>query len=121
MTSGKIFAADICHVPVLKLVGDIRVLMSSTLESYFSTLYQHQSLDAVLVDLSETRGIDSTALGLLAKMSLQLQKRYNIRPTIVSPNASITRTLQSMNFAAISTIVDGPLTSTGQLGELREI
>src|SRR5690606_40135954 len=97
MNSGKIFAAELNDVPVLKFVGDVRVLMSSALENYFSSLYQHPSLDAMLIDLTDTRGIDSTTLGLLAKMAIKLKKLYDVRPTIVSTNANITRILHSMN------------------------
>jgi anti-anti-sigma regulatory factor len=59
MNSGKILAADYDGVPVLKFVGDVRVVMSSTLDRYFAALLARSSLEAVLVDLSETRAIDS--------------------------------------------------------------
>lgn len=121
MNSGKIFAAELDNIPVLKFVGDVRVLMSSTLENYFNSLYQHDSLDAMLIDMTDTRGIDSTTLGLLAKMAIKLKKMYNVRPTIVSTNANITRILQSMNFGAITLIINEPLTSTGQFGELAQL
>ena len=102
MNSGKIFVAEFDNIPVLKLAGDVRVLMSSTIENYFSSLYSRESLDAVLVDLSACKGIDSTTLGLLAKMCIQVNKRFQVRPTIVSTNSGITRILKSMNFNAIS-------------------
>lgn len=121
MNSGKIFAAELNDVPVLKFVGDVRVLMSSALENYFSSLYQHPSLDAMLIDLTDTRGIDSTTLGLLAKMAIKLKKLYDVRPTIVSTNANITRILNSMNFGAVTLIVNEPLQHSAQFGELQRI
>ena len=121
MNSGKIFAAELDKIPVLKFVGDVRVLMSSTLENYFSSLYRHEDLDAVLIDLTDTRGIDSTTLGLLAKMAIRLKKQFGIRPTIVSTNPNITRILQSMNFGAVCLIIDEPLTRQAQFGELERI
>lgn len=106
MSTGKILAADYRHMAMLKFVGDVRVLMSSTLDAYCSGLYRRPILDAMLIDLTETRGIDSTALGLLAKMAIQLRNRFNVIPTIVSTNPDITRTLKSMSFDLIFKIVD---------------
>jgi anti-anti-sigma regulatory factor len=110
MSNGKILAADYKHMAMLKFVGDVRVLMSSTLDAYCSGLYRRPILDAMLVDMTETRGIDSTALGLLAKMAIQLRNRFNVIPTIVSTNPDVTRTLKSMSFDLIFKIVDKPTT-----------
>jgi anti-anti-sigma regulatory factor len=105
MSSGKILAAEYKHMALLKFVGDVRVLMSSTLDNYCQGLYRRAILDAMVVDLSDTTGIDSTALGLLAKMAIQLRNRFNVIPTIVSPNPDITRILHSMSFDLIFNIV----------------
>lgn len=106
MSNGKILAADYRHMAMLKFVGDVRVLMSSTLDAYCAGLYRRPILDAMLIDMTETRGIDSTALGLLAKMAIQLRNRFNVIPTIVSTNPDVTRTLKSMSFDLIFKIVD---------------
>lgn len=106
MNNGKILAADYKHMAMLKFVGDVRVLMSSTLDNYSSNLYRRAILDAMVVDLTETRGVDSTALGLLAKMAIQLRNRFNVIPTIVSTNPDITRILKSMSFDLIFNILE---------------
>lgn len=105
MSNGKILAADYKHMAMLKFVGEVRVVMSTTLDNYFTGLYRRGILDAMVVDMSETRSIDSTALGLLAKMSIQLRNRFNVMPTIVSPNPDITRILKSMSLDLICKIV----------------
>ena len=69
--------------------------------------------------MSETKSIDSTALGMLAKMSIQLRNRFNVMPTIVSPNADITRILRSMSFDAICNIVPSVPKQSLQFNELR--
>jgi anti-anti-sigma regulatory factor len=119
MNNGKILAADYKHMAMLKFVGDVRVLMSSTLDNYCSGLYRRAILDAMLVDMTETKGIDSTALGLLAKMAIQLRNRFNVIPTIVSTNPDITRTLKSMSFDLIFKIVDKPPAQKTQYNELQ--
>lgn len=120
MSSGKILAADYKHMSMLKFVGDVRVLMSSTLDNYCQGLYRRAILDAMVVDLSETTGIDSTALGLLAKMAIQLRNRFNVIPTIVSPNPDITRILRSMSFDLIFTIVDSRKDEAAPYQELKQ-
>jgi anti-anti-sigma regulatory factor len=120
MSTGKILAADYKHMAMLKFVGDVRVLMSSTLDSYCSGLYRRGVLDAMVVDLSETRGIDSTALGLLAKMAIQLRNRFNVKPTIVSTNPDITQILRRMSFDLIFSIVDKPVKQQTSYCELQQ-
>jgi anti-anti-sigma regulatory factor len=105
ISTGKILAADYKHMAMLKLIGDVRVVMSSTLDNYCNGLYRRGILDAMLIDMSETKGIDSTALGLLAKMAIQLRNRFNVMPTIYSPNADISRILDSMSFDVIFNII----------------
>ncbi|MGA0807407.1 MAG: STAS domain-containing protein, partial [Pseudohongiellaceae bacterium] len=83
-------------------------------------LYRRAILDAMVVDLSETTGIDSTALGLLAKMAIQLRNRFNVIPTIVSPNPDITRILRSMSFDLIFNIVANRNESDAGYQELKQ-
>lgn len=120
MSAGKILAADYRHMAMLKFVGEVRVVMSSTLDNYCNSLYRRGILDAMVVDMSETRSIDSTALGMLAKMAIQLRNRFNVIPTIVSPNADITRILRSMSFDRICTIVDTMPKQQAKFSELRQ-
>jgi len=118
MNSGKILAAEYDRIPVLKLVGDVSELMSSTIENYLQSIYSKAILDAMIVDLSETKGIDSTALGLLAKMAIQLRNRFNVKPSIISTNKDITRILKGMSFDIIFDIVEEPLSNEAEFGEL---
>lgn len=121
MNTGRILTAEYNQIPILKLVGDVRVLMSSTIDNYFSSLYSKTILDAMIVDLTETKGIDSTALGLLAKMAIQLRNRFNVKPSIISTNPDITRTLKGMSFDIIFDIVEETLDTEAQFGELNQI
>jgi anti-anti-sigma regulatory factor len=123
MNNGRILVATVNDVPILKFIGDVRVLMSSALDNYFNSLYNRAILDRMMVDMTETQGIDSTALGLLAKMSIQLRNRFNVRPTIISTNPDITRILKSMSIDLICEIietVDNQETCFDELNPLQE-
>ncbi|MDG2176125.1 MAG: STAS domain-containing protein [Gammaproteobacteria bacterium] len=121
MNSGKILVATVDHVPILKFSGDVRVLMSSALDNYFSSLYQKSVLDRMIVDMTETQGIDSTALGLIAKMAIQLRNRFNVSPTIISTNPDITRILKSMSMDLICNIVENMDNKEIQFDELNQV
>ena len=121
MNQGRILVATVDHVPILKFSGDVRVLMSSALDNYFSSLYQKPVLDRMIVDMTETQGIDSTALGLIAKMAIQLRNRFNVSPTIVSTNPDITRILKSMSIDLICNIVENMDNTETQFDELSQL
>ena len=121
MNNGRILVAELQNVPILKFVGDVRVIMGGALDNYCSSLYERGILDKMIVDMTETQGIDSTALGLLAKLAIQLRNRFNVSPTIVSTNKDITRILKGMSFDLISDIVDGPVTNATNFDELSQL
>ncbi|MDG2091344.1 MAG: STAS domain-containing protein [Gammaproteobacteria bacterium] len=95
--------------------------MSSTIDNYFSSLYSKAILDAMIVDLTDTTGIDSTALGLLAKMAIQLRNRFNVKPSIISTNPDITKILKGMSFDIIFDIDEEPLGAEAKFDELNHI
>jgi anti-anti-sigma factor len=88
------------------------------MDAFLRALLSRDDFRSVLIDLSETEGIDSTSLGLLAKLSLETQRRFELVPTLVSTNPDITRILRTMGFDDIFHIIESPLTEIGQLGEL---
>ena len=115
---GKILFAQRDGVQVLKFVGDVRVTLGPTMNTFLSTLSQCKTFKSIIIDLTETDAIDSTSLGLLAKISLTTQETFGTIPTIISPNEDITRILESMGFDKEFVIVKELITECGQLGEL---
>src|SRR5690606_6625547 len=59
----------------------------------------------VFINVMEAETIDSTSLGLLAKLSIHVKKHYGFRPTIVSTNPSITKLLNAVGFSQIFNIL----------------
>jgi len=117
MTSGKVLVAVREGVHVLKFVGDVRVTVGYAIDSFLSTILEGDDFKSVIIDLTETVGIDSTSLGLLAKISIQTKKIHDIVPTILSTNDDITRILMSMGFDQVFLIVKESIDSSIELGE----
>lgn len=103
---------------LMKFVGDVRVNLCAAVDDFLAEMYRDPHFKSVLVDLTCTDGIDSTSLGILAKLSIKARDLFGFKPTLVSPKYDITRLLNTMGFDDVFHIVDQPLQETAQLGEL---
>ena len=98
---GRILAADHHGAYALKLVGDVRVNLCSSIDDYLDHMFADPKFESVMVDLCEAEGIDSTTLGLLAKLALRAHKQFGLKPVMYSDRGGINRLLQSMAFGRI--------------------
>lgn len=106
MSPGQILVADHQGVYVIKLKGDVRLTFCISFDQFIDSMLADPALISVLFDLSEAEAVDSTTLGLMAKISLLGQEKRNITPVILATNPGIKRILTSMGFTDIFTIVD---------------
>lgn len=118
MNSGKILVAENNGAYVLKFEGDVRLTLCAALDIFLEKVMATPGLNTVIIDLTETHGIDSTSLGFLAKTSILTQKTFGWKPTIVSTNEDITRLLLSMSFDQVFNIIEQPLSGADHLDEL---
>jgi anti-anti-sigma factor len=124
MQTGKVLVAQHQGTYVIKLVGDVRLTLCATIDDYLAEMFASPHFVGVIADLSEADGIDSTSLGLLAKLAIKTRQTHQLVPIIVSPNPNITRLLDSMGFQKVFDIqptIDQPVvdkTGEHQLGEL---
>ena len=118
MSMGNILTADKDGVYILKFIGDVRLNLCSALDAFLDEMFQNPVFETVLIDLTETEGIDSTSLGLLAKISIQAKKKFDLVPTIISVNEDITRILLSMGFDDVFMIVQEPIMTHDDLSQL---
>lgn len=119
MSAGKIQYAVIDGTYVLKFMGDVRLTLCSTLDAFAVQMFADEQFAQVIIDLSEADNIDSTSLGLLAKISIHSQKRFHCKPTIISPREDITRILLSMGFDQVFNLVAELSALSEGLEELR--
>lgn len=105
-SNGHILVASQGGTHMIKLTGNVRMPMCSSLKGYIDRLLELETMDAVLFDLSECCAVDSTILGLMAKLSVKVKEKFAIPTSIVSPNPDITRILDSMGFDRVFVILD---------------
>ena len=103
---------------LIKMVGDVRVTLCTSLNQYISTIFKRDSVDSVLIDLREAEGLDSTTLGLLAKLALHSKRKYGIVPLLFCTNEGILKTLNVMALAELFDIVSSANADEIPLSEL---
>ncbi|WP_347331906.1 STAS domain-containing protein [Marinimicrobium locisalis] len=106
MRPGQILVADHGGVYVIKMVGDVRLTLCISFDQFIDTMFSQNDFCEVMFDLSEAEAIDSTTLGLMAKIALQGKDERNITPVVYSNNDSINRLLYTMGFQEIFNIVN---------------
>lgn len=115
---GRILVGSHDGVYVLLFEGDVRLTLCTAVDGYIEKMFQDPGFKSVLIDLSQTVSIDSTSLGLLAKLSIGADLKFGYRPTLISTNRDVTRILLSMGFDDVFSIVEVPLEHSEQLAEL---
>lgn len=115
---GRILVGDHNGVYVLLFQGDVRLTLCTAVDSFLARMFEDPGFRSVIVDLSGTESIDSTSLGLLAKLSIEAHRRLGYRPTLISTDRDVTRILMTMGLEDVFNIVEEPLQHREQLDEL---
>lgn len=119
MKAGNIHYAVHDGFVVLKLAGQIRYTvmrdsshLSLALNAFLERLFQSERFENVLIDLTETETIDSTNLGLLAKVAHFTRERLDRRPVILSTRPDINTILDGVGFDQVFLIIHEPCLET---------
>ena len=118
MDNGKVLHA--CHndVHVLRFIGDIRYTLSPSIDRFLEGVFAGPKPAGFVIDLTETDSIDSTNLGLLARIARRMQTLDARRVTIVSNRADINSVLTSMALDEVFDIIQDTGLETGATQEL---
>ena len=118
MNTGKILVSDQADTCLLKLVGDVRLTLSTSLNRYMEALFGNNGIKRVIVDMLDTEGVDSTTLGLIAKLGLHSRQHYKTNVQLFCQNQSILSTLDCMGFDEIIDICSKTPEVAGELRRL---
>ena len=98
MSAGRILAGSHEGVYLVKLEGDVRLTLCSAIDRYLDAMFEDPNFRSVLVDLNAASAVDSTTLGLLAKLSVQTHKRFGLVPALFCDNPDLLRVMRFMGF-----------------------
>ena len=101
MSTGKILVSDKDGNYLIKFSGDVRVNLCGSLNHHMAAIFGSTDVQHVVIDMLEAECVDSTTLGLIAKLALHCRKEYNINMQLFCQNPSILRTLDCMSFDEI--------------------
>ena len=118
MHEGRILAASHDGAYVIRMEGDVRLTLCTTIDEYFQRMFQDPEFASVWVDLCEAEAIDSTTLGLLAKLALQVRDRFGFQPAIYSCDPGINRLLKSMGFQRLFELHEEACRSPDEVHEI---
>ncbi len=118
MVDCKILQAEERGIYVLKFIGEVRLNLCSTLDQIIDDMVNNPEFRTVVIDLTETEVIDSTTLGLLAKIAIASEERSKFLPTLITTNPDVTRIIQSMGFDRIFLILKEPASNVEELEEI---
>ncbi len=105
MSLGHIEYAGLAGTHVFKLVGEVRAQACCGLDHLLNKMATLPDIRGVIVDLNDAIFIDSTTLGVIAKLGIKLKQRYNIVPILLSTNADLTTLANSMGLGQIFNVV----------------
>jgi anti-anti-sigma factor len=121
MSAGKILVSDEHGNYLLKLIGDVRVTLCGSLNRHMETIFGSKDVKKVIVDMLEAEGLDSTTLGLMAKLGMHCRKEYGINVQVFCQNPSILRTLDCMGFEEIFDLIQEVPTIDAELHSIESV
>ncbi len=124
---GRVLHARFDEVCVLKFVGSIGYAtdwtfpLSNALRVFLDRLYEEKDFNNIVVDLTETTGMDSTNLGLLAELARFSKDEFGRKPTLIVREGHVLNTLKITGFDALYNIFKMDASIQGKLQPLPEV
>ena len=106
MSTGHVEYASLNGTHIFKLIGEVRAQSCISLDKLLNKVENQDGVVGAIVDLTETSFIDSTVLGILAKLGLKLKQAHKIQAVMLSTNSDITTLANSMGLGQVFVILD---------------
>ena len=82
------------------------MVLCLSFDKFIQSMFDDPAFEAVVFDLRSADAVDSTTLGLMAKIALQCRSSGMPRPILVARGSSMLRLLETMGFDEIFLITD---------------
>lgn len=93
---GKILVGENDGHYLIRMTGDVRVTLCTSLNQYINSIFTKPGVESVLIDMRDIVGLDSTTLGLLAKLALACAQNYGLKPKLFCGNEGVLKTIEVM-------------------------
>ncbi len=105
---GTILTAKVNSIEYIRFVGVVRYSHCAGLEEYINQLFKKTDFTEIAIDLEQAEMLDSTALGLLARISIEFKKVSNKKPVIFIEKGELAHILKRVCFDQVFRIVSKP-------------
>ncbi|TQV71437.1 hypothetical protein FLL45_19985 [Aliikangiella marina] len=118
--SGSIYAASIDNIRYIKFLGTVRYSHCGGLENHIDQMFSGASeIEAIVIDLEDADILDSTALGLLARVAIEYRKLADQRPVIFLKKSELYNIIKRVCFDQVFELVfDDPKVAPAEMTEL---
>lgn len=106
MSQGRIEYASLNGTYIFKIIGEVRAHGCISLDNLLNKIDHSAEIVGAIVDLTETVFIDSTVLGILAKLGIKLRQNHGIQAVMLSTNSDITTLANSMGLNQVFVILN---------------
>jgi anti-anti-sigma factor len=120
LSKGRYFYTAKDNRYYIKLTGRLRYDISSGFNRFLTEILSRNDCTDFLIDLTEAEYLDSTNLGLIAKIA-QYMRKCGKKAKIVSVNKDLNKILCSVGFDDIFIIINKPETIEATLNEVENI
>lgn len=96
------------RLSVLDLEGEVRYLVARPLRAFIDEIVAHDGNDTLVIDLRDLELIDSTGLGLVARLGRRMLEAHGRRAIIVAPRSDVATVLRAAAFDVVFDMLDHP-------------
>jgi anti-anti-sigma regulatory factor len=117
----QVFFADYDNVYIFKLIGNFNFSFCPDVEGIMRTVLTEKGMQPVVVDMTETTGVDSTGMGFLAQIAIHSKRMLQTKPTLLVADNDILKILKGMDFDSVFNILLGDGTVGADFEEIKPI
>ena len=115
MAEGRVLYALRCETCFLRFEGKVRYTSCAGLEEFIDEVFCENAPEEAIIDLTAATLIDSTNLGLLARIARCMMQRRQRKPAIISTNEDVNTVLTASGFTEVFKFI----TSTDEAADLQ--
>lgn len=106
MDQNKVLYAIRNRCLYLILMGAIRHTLCGSLDTLVRKVIEQDEVEKCVIDLRQTSYLDSTSLGIIARMARYMKEKSGEKLILISINEDVNQILNSVQFDSIANIVD---------------
>lgn len=105
--AGQIAVASDEGTYAIRMTGDVRMVLCLSFDKFIQSMFADPAFDSVVFDLTHADAVDSTTLGLMAKIALKCRQVGVPKPVLIAESRGMVHLLETMGFEEIFVISQG--------------